>query len=110
MSGKNLINEPFLCDVYRNPQDVKPGTFFYIRDPRALNDVPQDQKKYFEAGDTVAKKKMDDLKNAVKRSGLPVYEYPAKWNSVVDGKPMVSIFLIFTSLCFFMFVSLLQNT
>ncbi len=90
-AGRSITELEMYSAGLNNPEVAKQqgGTFFYIRDPNSLNEVPKEQKKYFEAGDVTAKSKMDNLKKTIKDSGLPVFDYPAKWHGIVDGKPMI---------------------
>ena len=64
-------------------------SFFYFRDPKALDGLPADilREVYVEA-DPEAIRKLADLKDRVRKSGYPVYDgYPARWDPDADDRP-----------------------
>jgi tetratricopeptide (TPR) repeat protein len=49
-------------------------SFFYFRDPAFIDDVPEPMKPKIIAEDKESKEKLDDLKEKIRKSGLPVLD------------------------------------
>jgi telomerase protein component 1 len=78
-AGKSVTELEFLHAVLNDPQ---PGrrAFFYFRDPKSLRDVPEEMRAVYLETDPVLLRKLEALKEHVRRSGHPVLDpYPARW-------------------------------
>jgi len=62
-----------LHGVLNNPK-MADHTFFYFRDPTYLNSVPENERGNFVTEDEKSREKLQDLKDRIRRSGLPVLE------------------------------------
>jgi len=63
------------------------ASFFYFRDDSFLDQVPENFRHHFKDNDEEAQQKMDDLKNRIRQSGLPLYENYTCSFGTSDGKP-----------------------
>lgn len=81
-TGKSLTELEILHGVLNNP-DMKGHAFFYFRDPKALNKIPDAvRKEIYVESDPVRIKKLIALKEEIRRSGHPVMDpYPARWDA-----------------------------
>ncbi len=79
-TGKSLTELEILHGVLNNP-DMKGHAFFYFRDPKALNKIPDKIKDIYVESDPVRINKLIVLKERIRHSGHPVMDpYPARWD------------------------------
>jgi len=99
--GRSVTELEMQLAALSNPAGAR-GTFFYFRDNQFLQDIPETLIRSFQDDDVASKQKMVDLKNRIRRSGLPVYEnYPCSYGGVSDGKPVASDLNNFAERVFF---------
>jgi nephrocystin-3 len=66
--------------VLRNP-DLASRSFFYLRDPQFISEVPESKRADFMAENPEAARKLATLKDKIRASGRPVMEnYPCRWD------------------------------
>jgi WD40 repeat protein len=78
-AGKSVTELEFLHAVLNDPQ-TRRRAFFYFRDPQSLQGVPEELRADYLETDPVLLRKLEDLKERVRRGGYPVLDpYPARW-------------------------------
>ena len=78
--------------VLRNPDTAK-RSFFYIRDPGFISQVPEQQRADFLSDSSEATQKLIALKEKIRRSGRPVMEnYPCRWDDAQNRLVDLDIF------------------
>jgi len=72
--GKSVTELEILYGVLNNPSMAN-NAFFYFRDPAYINGIPEDRRSdYFDPPTSLASEKLNDLKDRVRKSGLPLRE------------------------------------
>jgi telomerase protein component 1 len=92
-TGKSLTELEILFGVLLMDPRMRGWSFFYFRDPKALDGVPAEirQAVYVET-ETEATRKLADLKDRIRKSGYPVYDgYPARWDPEAYDRPSGSL-------------------
>jgi tetratricopeptide (TPR) repeat protein len=71
--GRSVTELEILCGVLDDPE-MERHAFFYLRDPRFLQNLPSDQRAAFEEGSYESVQKLLALKERIRRSPFPVRE------------------------------------
>lgn len=80
-TGKSVTELEILHGVLENP-DMSGCAFFYFRDPTALETLPPTLRSDYKETDPSRARKLADLKESIRRSGLPLLEnYQARWDA-----------------------------
>ena len=88
--GRSITEVEMNHAALRDTDKAVGKAFFYFRDPRFLERVPESHKKDFESESHEALEKIESLKSQIRFSGLEVYDgYPCQWLGVVEEKPLV---------------------
>jgi TIR domain-containing protein len=78
--GRSVLELEILHAALRDPANA-PGSFFYLRDPRFLSKVPDQQRARFLPENERAAARLADLKERIRASGRPVFDgYPCDWS------------------------------
>ncbi|EDV28934.1 uncharacterized protein TRIADDRAFT_52303 [Trichoplax adhaerens] len=77
--------------IFNNPSEAIRKCFCYIRDNTFESDIPKNWLLQFVDDSDIAKEKIDNLKNRLRKCGVETYErYPCKWGGIVDKKPYLT--------------------
>lgn len=82
LTGRSVTELEILYGVLNNP-GMRDHAFFYFRDTKALNDVPQlIRDEIYQETDPALIDKLRAMKEKISKSGFPVIDsYPAKWDA-----------------------------
>ena len=88
--GRSITEVEMNHAALRDTDKAVGKAFFYFRDPRFLENVPESYKIDFGSESHEALEKIESLKSQIRFSGLEVYDgYPCQWLGTVEDKPLV---------------------
>lgn len=86
-TGKSITELEILHGVLRSPA-MRNRSFFYFRDPAALDTIPRGRRADFESVAPEHVHKLATLKNRIRQSGVPVLDgYAAHWEPDTWDRP-----------------------
>jgi hypothetical protein len=73
-----------LLEAVLNDPGAAWQSFFYLRDPGFTQRVPEARRFSFQAESVKAAARLSGLKERIRLSGRPVFEYPCGWSETLE--------------------------
>ncbi|XP_033107315.1 telomerase protein component 1-like [Anneissia japonica] len=90
-AGRSITELEMQHGVLANPEQAVDRAFFYFRNKKLIENIPDKWKKDFVTVNSTAASNLENLKERIRTSPLEVYDgYPCEWGGVVNGKPVVT--------------------